>query len=244
MTDHPHFVLAHGFTQTSRSWDEIEPMLRAAVPGATTAAVDLPGHGTAGAVRGDLWACADHLVAHGGRGVYVGYSLGGRVALHAALAHPAAVERLVLIGATAGIADPSAREERRRADERLAARLERIGVAAFVDEWLHQPLFAGLDEVSARREDRLRNSAAGLASSLRGAGTGTQEPVWDRLGEIDVPALVLAGQYDQKFRALGEQLAARLPRATYRVVPGAGHSAHLEQPEATVEDILAWLGRR
>jgi 2-succinyl-6-hydroxy-2,4-cyclohexadiene-1-carboxylate synthase len=165
------------------------------------------------------------------------------VALHAALAHPDAVDGLVLIGATGGIDDPAERSERRRADERLAARLERIGVEAFVDEWLAMPMFRGLDEASAQRDDRLRNTAAGLASSLRSTGTGTQEPLWGRLGEIRVPVLVLAGQHDQKFRALGERLAARLPHATYRVVSGAGHSVHLERPDETVAAVVAWLDR-
>ncbi len=243
MPEAPHLVLAHGFTQTARSWEEVERRLRAALPGATTTAVDLPGHGAAGHLRGDLWAAADHLVATGGPGIHVGYSMGGRVGLHAALAHPDAVEGLVLIGATAGIDDPDDRAERRRADERLATRLERIGVGAFVDEWLAMPLFAGLDETTARRDDRLRNTASGLASSLRSTGTGTQAPLWGRLGAIRVPVLVLAGQHDQKFRALGERLAAGLPHATYRVVPGAGHSVHLERPEETVAAVVAWLDR-
>lgn len=243
MPDRSRFVLAHGFTQTSRSWEEVEQLLTAALPGTSTVAVDLPGHGAAADRRGDLWDAAAHLVGEGGRGIYVGYSLGGRVALHAAVAHPRSLAGLVLISATAGIDDPTERAERRRADDRLAARIERIGLAAFIDEWLDQPLFAGLDEVSCRREDRLRNTTAGLAASLRSAGTGTQEPLWDRLRDVHAPTLVLAGQHDAKFRALGERLAATLPRATYRVVPGAGHSAHLEEPEATVEDIVSWLQR-
>jgi 2-succinyl-6-hydroxy-2,4-cyclohexadiene-1-carboxylate synthase len=236
------FVLAHGFTQSARSWTTFQRLLESRLPGATTIAVDLPGHGDAEAPADlDLWAGADLLADQGGPGVYVGYSMGGRVALHTALAHPEVVERLVLIGATAGIDDPDERAARRAADERLADHIEAVGVSAFIDEWLVNPLFAGLTDATAQRADRLRNSPAGLAASLRATGTGTQTPLWDRLGEIECPVLVLVGEHDAKFTDLGHRLVDGLSQADLVVVPGAGHSVHLEQPDATVDAIAAWL---
>jgi 2-succinyl-6-hydroxy-2,4-cyclohexadiene-1-carboxylate synthase len=236
------FVLAHGFTQTARSWTTFQRLLDARLPGATTIAVDLPGHGDAEAPADlDLWASADFLADRGGRGVYVGYSMGGRVALHTALVRPEVVERLVLIGATAGIDDPDERAARRAADERLADHIEAVGVPTFIDEWLANPLFTGLTDATALRADRLRNTPAGLAASLRATGTGTQTPLWDRLGEIGCPVLVLVGEHDAKFTDLGRRLLDGLPRAELVVVPGAGHSVHLEQPDATVDAIAAWL---
>lgn len=236
-------VFAHGFTQTAGSWAVVGARLREVLPGVEVVAVDLPGHGTAADLRADLWGSADHLVAAGGSATYVGYSMGGRVALHAALAHPDRVERLVLIGATAGIDDAEERARRRADDEALADHLERVGVERFVDEWLTNPLFAGLDESTAMRADRIGNTAAGLAASLRLAGTGTQMPLWDRLAAIDAPVLVLVGEHDAKFRRLGERLASGLPAATLSVIPGAGHSVHLERPDRTVEAIAGWLTR-
>jgi len=235
-------VLAHGFTQTALSWAHIETALAGRAPGLDTIAVDLPGHGTAGDVVTDLWGAADHLVEHGGAGTYVGYSMGGRVALHAALAHSERVERLVLIGATAGIDDDDERDVRRQSDERLATHIEDVGVETFVDEWLTNPLFACLDDRSAMRTDRLRNSAAGLASSLRTCGTGTQDSLWERLGEIRCPTLVLVGERDAKFRDLGDRLATEIPRCQLVVVPDSGHSVHLEQPAATVAALVEFLG--
>jgi 2-succinyl-6-hydroxy-2,4-cyclohexadiene-1-carboxylate synthase len=236
------FVLAHGFTQTARSWGAFEQLLHERLPGADTVAVDLPGHGDAPPPPdSDLWTSADRLVHAGGPGTYIGYSMGGRVALHAALAHPTEVRALVLIGATAGIDDPAERASRRIADEALAERIEAIGVEAFIDEWLSNPLFEGLTPDSALREDRLRNTPGGLAASLRATGTGTQSPLWDRLGEIDVPVLVLAGKYDAKFRALGERLASMIPEATFEVIADAGHSVHLEQPAATADAVAEWF---
>ncbi len=235
------FVLAHGFTQTARSWATFAGLLRDELPGAETIAIDLAGHGTAPPPPdANLWESARRLVDAGGTATYIGYSMGGRVSLHAALASPERVRALVLIGATAGIDDPNERLARRAADERLADHIEAVGVEAFIDEWLTNPLFAGLTEQTALRDDRLRNTAGGLAASLRATGTGTQEPLWERLGEIDVPVLVLAGEHDEKFRAIGERMAALLTTSTLDVIADAGHSVHLEQPEATAAAVARW----
>jgi len=235
-------VLAHGFTQTARSWTAFEPLLADRLPGVETIAVDLPGHGDASPpAECDLWSSADRLVDAGGVATYVGYSMGGRVALHATLAHPEAVQRLVLIGATAGIDDPDERSARRDADGRLADHIEDVGVPTFVDEWLRNPLFAGLTGETALRADRLRNTPAGLAASLRSTGTGTQTPLWDRLGEVACPVLVLVGEHDVKFNELGRRLVDGIADAELIAVPDAGHSVHLEQPVATADAIANWL---
>lgn len=238
----PQFVFAHGFTQTGRSWENVERRLRAAIPDYRTTAVDLPGHGDAppSLATADLWRSADHLVERGGRGIYVGYSMGGRVALHAALAHPDAVEALVLIGATGGIDNPHERSKRRADDERLADRIEQIGVDDFLTEWLAKPLFVGLTNETAQLADRRRNTAAGLASSLRSTGTGTQQPLWNRLPEIVAPTLVIVGERDTKFRQLGDRTVSATPNSGLVVIDSAGHSAHLERPAETVEAIVDW----
>lgn len=234
-------VLVHGFTQTRRSWG---PVL-AGVIGADHEAValDAPGHGAASEVHLDLVEGGAWLAAAGGRATYVGYSMGGRLCLHAALAAPDAVRGLVLISATGGLDDPAERDRRRAADDALADRVEAIGVPAFLDEWLAQPLFAGLDAASTGRADRLENTAAGLASSLRLAGTGTQAPLWDRLGDLRIPTLVVAGALDTKFVALAQRLATAIPGADLAVVEGAGHTVHLERPDAFLDLLLPWLDR-
>jgi pimeloyl-ACP methyl ester carboxylesterase len=165
--------------------------------------------------------------------------MGARTCLHLALLRPDVVTALVLLGGTAGIDDPDERAARRTADDALADRLERIGTEAFLDEWLAQPLFAGLppEGRGARSAD-----AAGLAWSLRLAGTGTQEPLWSRLAELTMPVLVVAGERDARFRALGDRLVAGIGAgATMAVVPDAGHAAHLERPEAFLALVRPWL---
>jgi 2-succinyl-6-hydroxy-2,4-cyclohexadiene-1-carboxylate synthase len=235
-------VLVHGFTQTAASWRPTVARLTAGLgPDVEVVAVDAPGHGERGEVRADLPTGASMLGDEGGRATYIGYSMGGRLCLHLALASPHLVDRLVLIGTTPGIEDDREREARRAADDELADEIERIGVGAFVDRWLSQPLFANLSRSDGDVETRLTNTAAGLASSLRLAGTGTQAPLWARLGELTMPVLVVAGERDVKFTAIGRRMADSIPDASFAVIEGAGHATHLERPAHTCAAIVPWL---
>ena len=236
-------MLAHGFTQTGRLWGAFGQSL---ARGRTVVGVDLPGHAGSdgvrvGLVEGGALLAATARGVTGGPADLLGYSLGARLALHAALDEPAAVRRLVLIGGTGGLEDPDARSRRRAADEATADALEATDdVAGFVDDWLSRPMFAGLREGDGRAE-RLRNSAPGLASSLRLAGLGTQEPLWDRLRGLAMPVLVIAGADDPRFVAHGLRLARSAPHAVLAVVPGAGHAAHLHAPALTARLVARWL---
>ncbi len=229
-------VLVHGFTQTARSWDRIAQDL---IGEHEVVAVDAPGHGSAGALALDLIDGAIYLGDVGGVATYIGYSMGGRLCLHLALARPDLVRALVLVGATGGIDDQAERNARLAADNDLAGRLEREGIDAFLDRWMAQPMFANVPD---DRHDRARNTMSGLASSLRLAGTGTQVPLWDRLRRLSMPVLVLSGEHDVKFTALAHRLADSIgENATVEIIGGAGHAAHLEQPEAFLAVVRHWL---
>lgn len=242
MTD-PHpapAVLAHGFTQNARCWGPFAAALAAHHP---VRAVDLPGHGGTSPVA-DLDEAAARLGAEGGPAPYVGYSFGGRVALHLALARPDLVEALVLIGAHPGIEDEEERTARRRADDALADRLETVGLAAFLDEWLAQPLFADLGPEADQRAERLTNDAHGVAEALRRLGTGTQRPLWGELATLDVPLLYVAGALDERYTAIGRRVVATVGGpAELVVVPDAGHAVHLARPKATAEAVADFLSR-
>jgi 2-succinyl-6-hydroxy-2,4-cyclohexadiene-1-carboxylate synthase len=229
-------VLLHGFSGTHRTWDRVVALLDG--ERYRPLAVDLRGHGAARDRRpiGFAECVADVLEGAPERFALCGYSMGGRIALHVALAAPERVTRLVLVGATAGLDDPGERAARRERDEALAARVERGTVEEFAATWRAQPLFDGDPEWLGEqaRADQRRNDPAALAAVLRGLGTGVMEPVWDRLGELAMPVALIAGERDVKFRALAERLAAGLQRPSIVVVPGAGHAAHLEDPAAVV----------
>jgi 2-succinyl-6-hydroxy-2,4-cyclohexadiene-1-carboxylate synthase len=204
-------------------------------------APDLRGHGRAAnttpvtlqAVISDLDRVAPSRFA------LAGYSMGGRVALHYTLARPARVSRLILIGASPGIADPSERAARVEADERLAGEIERMPIEQFAALWARTPVLADQPpEVAARvHADRLRNTPEGLARALRGLGAGALPPVWHRLGELQIPVLMVVGERDAKFLAIAHEMADGIPSARLAVIPAAGHAAHLEQPQAVAAAI-------
>jgi len=239
-------VLLHGFTQTGRSWLDLAQQLADRFE---VLLIDAPGHAGSATIECGLWEAADLIVEEGGPAVYVGYSMGARLALHAALAHPEAVQRLVLVGGTAGISSDDERVQRRRDDEQLAQRLERDGLERFLDHWLANPLFAGLPPERAQRADRLRNSVPGLASSLRRCGTGMQDDLWPRLGELEMPVFLMAGEHDHKFAGIAERMQTMIgSNALVHLVRDAGHTAHLEQPDEFLRAVRQWLseapGRR
>jgi len=239
-------VLVHGFTQTGRSWG---PVLEHLPPDLDVVTPDLPGHGTAAAVRTAFAATARGLAVRGGRAVYVGYSLGGRLALALACERPDLVAGLVTVGATAGLATAAERAARVASDEALARDIERDGVDAFLERWLAQPLFATLPRGASGLAERRANPAAGLAASLRLLGTGAMDPVWERLPALGeelarngTVAHFVAGGLDAKFAAVAADLArAAGPPARVHLVDGAGHAAHLERPAEIAAVIAAAL---
>jgi 2-succinyl-6-hydroxy-2,4-cyclohexadiene-1-carboxylate synthase len=226
-----HIVCLHGFTHTGASWD---PVVAALSERYRALAPDLRGHGasselepvTLGAVLDDL----DRLAPE--RFTLVGYSMGGRIALHAALAVALGdrIEQLVLIGASPGLADPDERVARRADDERLAGEIERSSIEEFAARWAQTPVLAGQppEVLAAVHADRLRNRPAGLARALRGLGTGALPSLWDRLGDIATPVALVVGERDEKFEAIATRMVAALANAEVIVVPGAGHAVHLE----------------
>jgi 2-succinyl-6-hydroxy-2,4-cyclohexadiene-1-carboxylate synthase len=226
-------ALLHGFGGSCHSWERV--IARLDGERYRPHAIDLRGHGSARDRRPiTLDACAQDVAqAVEGEFVLCGYSMGGRVALTVALAHPHRVTRLVLVSTTAGLASDRDRRERVDADESLARELESATPTAFAARWRSQPLFASdppwLDELA--RADLGASHPPALAAALRGMGTGAMTPVWDRLGELQMPVTVVVGERDTRYVQLGELLVAALPRGELAVL-GGGHALHLETPEA------------
>lgn len=173
----------------------------------------------------------------------VGYSMGGRLALHAALRQPHAFGALVLVGASAGIEDEQLREERRAADERLAAWMEDSTIEEIVERWEDLAVFATQSPElrDQLRPGRLSQDPAGLASLLRTAGQGALPPVWDRIDELPCPLLAVAGEADDAYVEPAYRLAALAREGTARLVPAAGHAPHLEQPDGFARILATFL---
>lgn len=242
----PPLVLLHGFTGSGASWSQVRAALGSSRRLIT---LDALGHGRSSAppdprryavahAAADLVAVLDALGEP--RCDLLGYSMGARLALFTAVHHRARIRRLILESGTPGLSDAAERAARRASDDALAARIEADGVPAFVAFWERQPLLAlaphvGADVRAALHQQRLDNTAIGLANSLRGMGTGQQEPLWDALSDLDLPVTLIVGAADGRYRGLGERMQAMLPRATLHVVPDAGHTVHLDQPRRFVE---------
>jgi 2-succinyl-6-hydroxy-2,4-cyclohexadiene-1-carboxylate synthase len=229
-------VLLHGFSGTHRVWDGVAALVdrERYLP----LAIDLPGHGSAtdaprpitfdGCVRAVLAQTPDRFAL-------CGYSLGGRVAMHVALAAPERVGRLLIIAANPGIEDEHERSARREADRAVADRLEHEPFEDFIEQWRAEPLFA-LDPPRVgelAREDQRRNRPDALAAVMRGIGAGEMLPLWSRLGELSIPVAILVGDRDQKFTAIGRRMAGLIPGARLSVAEG-GHRLPLENPAAVV----------
>lgn len=226
----PRVVLVPGFTQTASSWDAVRAVLRAANP---VRVLEVP-------VAPTFAATAAALAAAGGEGVWVGYSMGGRLALRVALDRPDVVQALVLVSATAGLPTDEARAERIAADERLAREVEEAGVDAFLERWLAQPMFAGVPAGAPGLADRRRLDAATLAHQLRVLGTGVMEPLWERLPELAMPVLLVTGRDDAKFEEINRRMHERIPHARHQRLPG-GHALPLEAPEVLAGLIEAFV---
>ncbi|HZU00093.1 MAG TPA: 2-succinyl-6-hydroxy-2,4-cyclohexadiene-1-carboxylate synthase [Ktedonobacteraceae bacterium] len=239
----PTLVLLHGFTGSAAGWGDCLDSFAAC--GLRVLALDMLGHGQSDApedparysmehCRHDILTGLEVLGVRKGEAILLGYSMGGRIALYTAFS--GFFRALILESSSPGVADPSEREQRRLSDEALAARIEREGIARFVEHWEQLPLFASQARLPQEmREElhtqRLRNDAKGLAQSLRGVGTGVQPPLYAHLPMLLIPVLLIAGELDTKFCTIARQMAQALPQARLSIVPDAGHTVHVEQPE-------------
>ena len=235
-------VLLHGFTGSNATWKAHE----SALAGFQLIEMEMLGHGQSEAPdepgRYDLTFCAQDITAVLDqlgieRAAVLGYSMGGRAALHFAIHQPQRVSALILESATPGLKEAAERAARVEADNTLADFIENKGLAAFVERWESLPMWHSQQNLpetvrEALHQQRLQNRPTGLANSLRGLGTGVQAPLWDRLPEITVPTLLIAGALDIKFSAIAREMHPAISNSQLAIIEGAGHAVHLEQPQA------------
>jgi 2-succinyl-6-hydroxy-2,4-cyclohexadiene-1-carboxylate synthase len=250
----PGLLLLHGFSGDVTTWDPfVDP--GAAFDGFTAIRVDVIGHcGTdspADAERytmphavADLVAILDYVGME--KVALLGYSMGGRLALHLALAAQERFWAFVFESASPGIRNEEERASRRTADRLLADSIGTDGIAAFVDRWQAQALFASQlnlpAEVQAwQRQRRLAQSPLGLANSLRGMGAGRQDYLLPRLHELKAPTLLMAGALDDRYAALTGLMATEVKGSRTHIIQDAGHAAHLEKPDEFGQVVSGFL---
>jgi 2-succinyl-6-hydroxy-2,4-cyclohexadiene-1-carboxylate synthase len=238
----PTIVFLHGFTGNTASWCEVSKQLKGKY---RTIAVDLTGHGKSSIPEDidrysmdqqveDLDALFTALALN--QFILVGYSMGGRVALAYTIRYPERVSSLILESSSPGLKTEEERTERKEADGRLAERILKVGLTAFVDFWESIPLFATQKNLSeetqlAVRNERLSQSETGLANSLRGIGTGSQPSYWLDLKAIDIPVLLITGELDTKFVNISREMVSYFPNVRHEMIERAGHAIHVEKPD-------------
>lgn len=220
-----------GFMQRGDAWRPVAELLPERYP---SRLLDHAEHSFEGRMAEIAGAGADFLV---------GYSLGGRLALRAALRSPEAYRGVVLVGATAGIEEGPMRVQRAEADEKLASWMEAMPIEDIVALWERQPLFADQAEalVEEQRPGRLSQDQRSLALLLRTAGQGVLDPVWDELHSFDLPLLAIAGARDDGYSAAAKRIASVAPNARAAIVAEAGHAPQLQQPDEVARLITEFL---
>ncbi len=247
-------VFIHGFTGSSEDWLPIVNELEGICDPLT---IDLVGHGS----NEQPDRLSDYTIdeqidrikkyvdnSFHNKFMLAGYSMGGRIALHWALKYPERLYGLILESTTAGIEDESERHQRIEGDEELAQFIESNNMEVFVDKWMNLPLFATQSRMPEKirneiRSRKLKNSKIGLTNTLRAAGTGRMQPVWNRLAQLSVPVLLITGSLDYKFTEINKRMASAIPKCKHKIINDAGHNTHLEKPKQycqVVKEFIAY----
>lgn len=247
-------LLLHGFTGNRETWNFLVPLLRDRY---TLIMVDIIGHGETVSpnnvqcyemeqVAKDFKHILDELKL--AKAHILGYSMGGRLALAFACLYPDYVQTLILESASPGLNSEEERESRRTNDAKLAKQILDHGIETFVDKWENIALFASQkmlssDKQAMIRKQRLGNTKSGLANSLLGMGTGSQNSYWNELETLDFPVLLVTGELDQKFCQIAELMQKRLKRVDWKIINDVGHAIHVEDGEKFGKIISEFLKR-
>ena len=243
-------LLLHGFMGCSADWKAVASALHG---NRYILAFDLPGHGGTEVLSDEGYRverCAEELIGWLDQSGIdkcsaIGYSMGGRLALHLAATFPDRFESIVVESASPGLKGEEDRAERRKSDAALIDKLRNGTLEEFIADWYRQPLFASLSTSPEIYEEmvkrRLRNKPEGLALSLAHMGAGAQESLWDQLGNISARVMLVAGEYDAKYRTILGEAHGLIAGSKFAVVARTGHNTHLENPEGFLEVANSFL---
>jgi 3-oxoadipate enol-lactonase len=224
----PGFLCLHGLADSLEIWDA---MAVALAERGQLVRIDQRAHGESGAPPGpcrreDLADDAVRVLDHHGleRAVLVGHSMGGVVAMSAALERPDRVAGLVLIGTAA------------HCSAKAAAWYERIALAGERDGnvGLARAIYG------AHSEKQIAGDARGIAQVTRALKSLHHDPLTPRLGSIRCPALVLVGERDPMGPQASASIDGELADSTLEVVPACGHWPHVEAPQVVLAAIDRW----
>lgn len=244
-------VLLHGFTGTQHTWNDLIMRISHRYRIMT---IDLPGHGKTVAKHKvtmdqfvqDLYELTRSVqfdTFH-----LLGYSLGGRTALSYAMHYPETIRSLILESASPGLQSEEERLKRMAADKKIAEMIIEKGIKSFVAYWENIPIFDTQKRLEQNvknniRNERMSQSAIGLAQSLLGMGTGAQTSWWESLSSIPFPLLLIVGALDEKFIDINKSIQNKVATATLHIVENAGHAVHIEQKDAFARIVYEYIDK-
>lgn len=181
--------------------------------------------------------------AQSGKNLLVGYSMGGRIALHALLAPNSPWDRAVIIAAHPGLDDEEEKNARQKLDAEWSSRCRDDPWSEFLTQWQAQPILQMSPDNQAQWLDRapLHLRRKEIARSFLTWSLGHQENLWPRLGEIGIPVLWMTGESDSKFGFLAGMACAKMPRARALSIASAGHRLPWEQTARFSHEVLAFF---
>ncbi len=241
-------LFLHGFMGSSADWD---PMVQRLADRWRCVTVDLPGHGDTpldgfddfDALLSGLLSTMDSLNIDEFH--VVGYSMGGRVAFMLVDRVPKCLKSAFIISASPGLPLENERIARQKSDEALARRMENEGLDAFLDFWYELPLFRALrwhpERFAAMLARRRQNNPAVLAEVLRRLGTGRMPNCWPIFDNLEIRLSYMAGDIDEKYYGIAEEIDWHCPEAYVTVLPGCGHTIHVEEPAVVSKELDRWL---
>jgi len=160
--------------------------------------------------------------------ILLGYSMGGRLALHAALASPV-WRAAIIVSAHTGLTSSAERQQRLVSDQKWLASLKQQSWPDFLAAWDQQSLF---DKTPSPFRALHRPT---MTRCFQEWSLCNQRDLTPRLTEIRCPVLWVVGEQDSKFRKIGERAVARLPHAQLKVAPDCGHRVPWDWPQFSTE---------
>ncbi|MDM8529743.1 2-succinyl-6-hydroxy-2,4-cyclohexadiene-1-carboxylate synthase [Anaerolineales bacterium HSG25] len=253
-SDMPPIIFLHGFMGQGKDW---QPIAESLAERYCCLWPDLPGHGKHvdwlpdrsfdfATIAAELvaWLDSQNLPSV----TLVGYSMGGRIALHIACHYPERIARLVLENANPGLNDEIARQQRVEWDQARAKELIELGLESFLERWYDMPLFDSLHRrpelLTRLKQSRRHNDARWLAKIISDLSPGRQISLWEQLPCLSLPVLLVGGALDSKYVDILTRIQSKLPRAELKIIANAGHNVHLEQPTLFINHLTRFLTQR
>lgn len=242
----PVLVCLHGFLGTGSDWHPFAQELQRLRPEIQILLPDLPGHGESVSIPPDNFTerLAGSLDAAGiPCAAIAGYSLGGRLALAAAIAHPHRFPFFIGISTTAGIESPAEKSARRAADAKLAQRLREESFEDFLRDWWALPIFDSPKKIPASEflAGRRSQNPSALAAALEAWSPGHLPALWHELPDFPGAGLLLAGEADPKYSLAAQRMSEAFRSAQTQILPGCGHRLLDEAPQDLARSVAEFL---